>query len=117
MGTATSCILLMDPGINEKIQAVVDKIVKEYDPEKIILFGSWAWGEPHEWSDVDFLVVKESKERRIDRERELRKKLFGNRFPPLDLLIYTPEELEKRLALDDFFIKDIIEKGKILYAR
>ena len=107
----------MNPITREKIQQVVDKIVKEYQPEKIILFGSWAWGEPHEDSDVDFFIVKESQERRIDRERELRKKLYGNKFPPLDLLIYTPEEIKRRLSIEDFFVKDILEKGKILYAR
>lgn len=102
---------------HEKINQITNKIVKEYQPEKIILFGSYAWGKPHEWSDVDLFIVKKSKKRRIDREFELRMKLFGNHFPPMDLLIYTPDELQKRLNIEDFFVKEIMDKGKILYER
>ncbi len=101
----------------KKLRRLSQKIVKDYNPEKIILFGSWAWGYPHEWSDVDLFILKKSRKRRIDRERELRTKLFGNNFPPLDLLIYTPEELEKRIQIEDFFIQDILKKGKVLYAK
>lgn len=101
----------------KKIQTVVNKIVQEYEPEKVILFGSYAWGKPREWSDLDLFIIKKSKKRRIDRERELRTKLFGNNFPPLDLLIYTPQEVKKRLYIEDFFIEDIIKKGKVVYAK
>lgn len=100
-----------------KLKPLTQKIVKDYNPEKIILFGSWAWGRPHKWSDVDLFIIKKSKKRRIDRERELRTKLFGNNFPPLDLLIYTPKELKKRIQIEDFFIQDILKKGQILYAK
>lgn len=103
--------------IKEKLNAVVKKIVKEYQPEKIILFGSWAWGKPHEWSDVDLFIVKKSAKKRWEREYELRMKLFGNRFPPMDLLIYTPEETNKRLKIEDFFIQDIFQRGKTLYEK
>lgn len=102
---------------SKQIQQVVQKIVKEYKPEKIILFGSYAWGKPHEWSDLDFFIIKNSQKRRIDRERELRGLLIGNNFPPLDLLIYTPQEVEKRIFIEDFFVKDILTKGKTLYAK
>ena len=47
----------------QKLKEITDKIVKEYQPEKIILFGSWAWGEPHEWSDVDLFIIKRSEKR------------------------------------------------------
>ena len=103
--------------IEQKIKEITDKIVKEYQPEKIILFGSWAWGTPHEDSDVDLFIVKESNEKRWEREYELRRKLFGNKFPPMDLLIYTPVEVERRVVMEDFFIQDILEKGKTLYVR
>lgn len=102
------------PTINSKIQEITQKIVKEYHPEKIILFGSYAWGKPGSDSDVDLLVVKNSQKPRLDRQRELRRKLY----PPLlptDILVYTPKEVEKRLSIGDFFIRDIIAKGKILY--
>lgn len=100
-----------------KIQEVANKIALEYNPEKIILFGSYAWGKPHADSDVDLFVVKESKKRQIDRMRELRKKLFRYDFPSLDLLIYTPKEMKRRLSIRDFFIQDILSKGKTLYER
>ncbi|MBI2459850.1 MAG: nucleotidyltransferase domain-containing protein [Parcubacteria group bacterium] len=100
-----------------KIREITEKIKKEYKPEKIILFGSYAWGKPRQWSDVDLFIVKKSRKRRIYREYELRKKLFGNNFPPMDLLIYTPAELKKRIDIKDFFIGDILSKGKVLYEK
>jgi len=101
----------------QKIKKVTEKIVKEYKPEKIILFGSHAWGKPNPDSDVDLFIVKNSKKRPSDREYELRMKLFGHGFPPIDLLIYTPSEVQKRLEIEDFFVQDILSKGKILYER
>lgn len=100
--------------INQNIKEITQKIVKEYQPEKIILFGSYAWGKPTEASDIDLLVVKNSQRPRLDRQRELRRKLF----PPLvptDILVYTPNEIVKRLSIGDFFIRDIVTKGKVLY--
>ncbi|MBU1118843.1 nucleotidyltransferase domain-containing protein [Patescibacteria group bacterium] len=96
-----------------KIRDITKKIVKEYAPEKIILFGSFAWGKPSPDSDVDFFIVKDTKKPRRMRQRELRAKLF----PPgmaLDLLVYTPDEVQKRGA-NDFFVQEIIQKGKTLY--
>ena len=65
----------------KEIQRITDHIVKKYKPEKVILFGSYAWGKPTEDSDVDLFIVKKSRKRRIDRERELLEHLFGNDFP------------------------------------
>lgn len=101
----------------QKIKQVSDKIAKEYKPEKIILFGSYAWGKPTSDSDVDLFIIKQSRKRQIDRMRELRKKLFRYDFPPLDLLVYTPQEMRRRISIGDFFIGDIISKGKVLYER
>jgi len=103
--------------IDEKLKPIAEKIIQEYQPDKIILFGSYAWGRPTEDSDVDLFIVKKSAKRRIDRARELRTKLIGNKFPPMDLLIYTPEELQKRIAMEDLFIKDVLVKGKVLYSK
>lgn len=103
--------------VNRQLKKITQKIVKEFKPEKIILFGSYAWGKPGPDSDVDLFVVKESKENSLDRERELRRLLFGNNFPPMDILVYTPSEVQKRLDFEDFFIEDVLNKGKILYAR
>ncbi|MEK7658317.1 MAG: nucleotidyltransferase domain-containing protein [Patescibacteria group bacterium] len=102
----------------QKIKNIVDKIALEYKPEKIILFGSFAWGKPNQDSDVDLFVVKQSKKKRIDRERELRLKLFGYNFPAMDILIYTPEEVEKSVnEYKNLFIEDILRNGKVIYAK
>src|SRR4030042_5171193 len=101
--------------IDEKIKEVVEKIVKEFEPEKVILFGSYAWGKPTADSDVDLFVVKET-----DNTRETARKIDGSIFPrpfPLDLVVYTPDQVERRKKINDFFIKDILDKGKVLYAR
>jgi predicted nucleotidyltransferase len=97
------------------ISKIKDKIVQEIKPEKIILFGSYAWGEPTEDSDVDLFIIQKSKEPRRIRQKELRRKLWGSDVP-MDLLVYTPEEIEKRLEIDDPFILHILNKGKVLYS-
>lgn len=108
-------ILMHMAGVTRgKIEEVVKKIVQEFEPEKIILFGSYAWGTPTNESDVDLLIIKEGNERRIEREQALRGKLFPSGIP-LDVLIYTPDEVKKRLELGDFFIEDIVKKGKVVY--
>jgi len=102
---------------NRKIKEISDKIVKEYQPEKIILFGSHAWGEPHEWSDVDLLVVKESNKSKLERTRELRG-LLSNSGQPLDVLVYTRGELEALINQGrNLFLEDIVRNGVILYTQ
>lgn len=98
----------------ERIKEVVDKIVKEYQPEKIILFGSYAWGELREDSDFDFFIIKKTKQPSLKRIEAL-DRIFSRREFPMDFLVYTPEQIEKQLAFGDFFVKDILTKGKILY--
>ncbi len=99
----------------KKIKEVVNKIVKKYQPEKVILFGSYAWGKPTEDSDVDLFIVKDT-----ENTREMAQEIDGFIFPrpfPIDLIVYKPEQVEKRKKIGDFFIKNILTKGKILYAR
>ena len=94
---------------------MTDTEKKKYKPEKIILYGSFAHGKPHKDSDVDLLVLKRTKKRKTKRHLELDKILI-DRTIPLDILIYTPQEIKERLSLEDFFIKNIIKRGKTLYA-
>jgi predicted nucleotidyltransferase len=101
--------------IAPKIQEITKKIVKEYQPEKIILFGSYAWGKPTEDSDVDLLIIKNTTKRRFDRALEVRKKLFGD-LPAIDLLVYTPKEVDKMINEDrNLFIEDVVNNGVVLY--
>ncbi len=103
--------------IEKKIREVADKIVADFQPEKIILFGSYAWGTPHEDSDVDLLVVKASLVPRREREYELRRILFPSPFA-FDVLVYTPEELQKSIRENkNLFIEDIVRNGKVLYEK
>jgi predicted nucleotidyltransferase len=97
-----------------KIPEIKEKIVKEINPEKIILFGSYAWGKPTDDSDVDLFIIQNSSESRLSRQTELRRRLWGSGVP-MDLLVYTPKEVEKRLEIDDPFISYILNKGKVLY--
>ncbi len=99
----------------KEIKNITKQIVKKYKPEKIILYGSFAYGKPHKDSDVDLFVVKKTKKPRTKRHLELDRMLLDRKIA-LDILIYTPQEIKKQLFLDDFFIKDIIKQGKTLYA-
>ena len=98
------------------IKDVVNKIVKEVKPDKIILFGSYSWGNPTPDSDLDLLIIKESKLRRDKRALEI-DKLFADRLFPLDVIVYTPEEIGLCLKMEGSFIKEILEQGEVLYDR
>ena len=100
----------------EKIQEVAQKIAKEFQPEKIILFGSYAWGKPHKDSDVDLFVIKNTNIPSLKRIETL-DRIFSRREFPMDFLVYTPAEVEKSLNREDFFVQDILTKGKVLYAQ
>ena len=106
----------MDIIKEQQIQEMANKIALKFKPKKIILFGSYAWGNPTKDSDVDLFIIEESDKPRRDRQLELRSFLFGSPFP-CDVLVYTPKESEKRVQIGDFFIKNILNKGKILYER
>lgn len=99
----------------EWIGRAVEQIKTNYQPEKIILFGSAAKGELKEGSDIDFFIVKETSKRKLDRIDEVTD--FLDLEIPIEAHIYTPEEIGERLRLGDFFVKEILEKGKILYER
>ncbi|MDP3997529.1 MAG: nucleotidyltransferase domain-containing protein [Candidatus Andersenbacteria bacterium] len=103
-----------------KIKEIVEKIVAEVDPEKVILFGSHAWGHPGPDSDVDICVVKKKAQSRAEQLRErvkLRKSFFGYRFPPVDLLYFSRDDFNGRLAAGDFFTRQIVEKGEVMYEK
>ncbi len=99
----------------EKINDIVETIAKEYQPEKIILFGSFAWGQPHQDSDIDLLVIKKSNKTALEMMREVCRITLRSG-EALDVLVYTPERLEKRKNMGDPFVLKIINQGKVLYA-
>ncbi|MDP3735228.1 MAG: nucleotidyltransferase domain-containing protein [bacterium] len=102
--------------VDKKIKTIVDTIVRTFKPEKVILFGSYAWGVPTEDSDVDLLVVGESAKPRRERERDIDRSLVP-RTMPLDILAYTPKELREKIDDDrNLFLEDIVSNGTVLYA-
>ncbi len=103
--------------IDKIIENMVDCLVDKYSPTKIILFGSYAEGNPDQDSDIDLFIIKDTMERFIDRWCEVHDILSGTHPSiPIDTLVLTPSELEKRLATGDQFIANILQNGKVLYA-
>lgn len=95
------------------IDDVVRQIAEKFKPNKIILFGSYAYGKPTQVSDVDLLVVMDSSIKENQLSVTIRKAInyhFG-----LDLIVKTPKSLSSRIEMGDFFLKEILQKGKVLY--
>jgi len=96
-----------------EIKHLCEKIALEFHPVKIILFGSHAYGKPQWDSDVDLLVIMPFKGRHTRKAIEILDRL--NPATALDLLVRTPRQVEQRLAMGDFFMREIIERGKVMY--
>jgi uncharacterized protein len=100
------------------ISKIVKRVVEHYHPEKVILFGSRAYGTPKYTSDIDLLVVKETTERPIDRRVALRRLVSDlRRKVPFSPVVVTPQELANRLELGDDFFVDITTRGQVLYEK
>lgn len=95
------------------IRKLCKRIAEAYQPEKIILFGSHAYGKPTPESDVDLLIVMDYEGRPIEQILKIHREL--DIVTPVDLLVYTPKEVDERLQDGDMFIVDIIRRGKVLY--
>ena len=105
------------PEQQELIHKIVDTIVREYRPEAVILFGSFAWGEPTRDSDVDLMIVKDGIEEPIKTKLWLRKLLIDmNGKIPMDLFLITKHKLRK-MRENWSFLKLICNKGEIVYGR
>jgi len=100
----------------QAVQAVADHIAKKFDPEKIILFGSHAYGNPEPWSDVDLLVVMDTNRHPVEVSQAILKNLPDFMFS-VDVLVRTPATIKRRLALGDPFLEEVTSRGKILYER
>ncbi len=94
------------------ITNLANQIAERFKPDRIYLFGSYAYGEPNENCDVDLLVLKRGTQVH-DLAMKIRREMnFGF---AVDLLVRTPKEFESRIAMEDFFLTEIKTKGKILY--
>lgn len=97
-----------------QIQRVSDEIALKFQPDRIILFGSYAYGTPTEDSDVDLLVVLPFEGRATRKSIEIQT-VVPIRFP-VDLIAITPHRLEERIEMGDCFLQEITQKGRELYA-
>jgi len=89
-------------------------LIREHEPEKLILFGSAAQGEIHEWSDLDLVVIKRTDQPLLERIEEVLR--LARPKVGLDVLVYTPEEMEGLIAERRVFVLDeIIYKGAVAY--
>ncbi len=96
-----------------QIQHVTDEIARKFQPDKIILFGSYAYGTPTEDSDVDLLVVLPFEGRKSKKAIEIRSAVSA-KFA-MDLIPITAERLRHRIEIEDFFLREVVERGKVLY--
>jgi predicted nucleotidyltransferase len=94
----------------------ITPIVNSVQPDRIILFGSYAYGRPTGDSDVDLLVIMDSTASPKERYLAISGLLYPRPFP-VDILVRTPQEIEHALQGGDFFIAEIMSKGHVLYER
>src|SRR3990172_10013580 len=97
----------------QTINMLARQIARQFNPRKIILFGSYAYGKPTEDSDVDILVIMPFKGRNPEKATEIwmaTKPKF-----PIDIMVRKPAELRKRLKMGDFFLREITQNHKMLY--
>ena len=104
----------------EYLLTEITATLKSYDIEKIILFGSYAYGTPNEDSDIDLLIIKnipenETRDFRIKLKKALWLK-FGNLNFSIDILVDNEQRIQKRIEMGDLFYKEIYSKGKTIYA-
>jgi len=100
----------------KEIRSIAKRIAEQFDVEKIILFGSYAYGKPDENSDVDLLVVMNTPERPLRQRLIIYRSLSPIRIA-LDIIVRREEDILRRIPQGDFFLQDAWEKGKLLYAK
>lgn len=106
----------MQPITDELIQEIKNRIVSAVHPEKIILFGSYAYGTPTRDSDLDLCVILQTRDNK--RERFKIRKMLNNFNVPMDILVFTPQQVERYdNAPSEYFIPTILKKGKVIYIR
>ena len=108
--------MVKDEKAKRLISEIVDKIAASYKPLRIILFGSYAYGEPDADSDIDLLIVKDTNERPIDRRVRVRGIVSDpNRRIPFEPMVLTQKELAERIKMGDQFVQEILSQGEALY--
>jgi predicted nucleotidyltransferase len=96
------------------IRRFARQVAERFHPDKIILFGSYAYGTPHADSDVDILVIMPA---RNQLDQAVKIELACDPPFPLDIIVRTPHNMQWRLAEGDSFLREITTKGKVLYEK
>lgn len=99
-----------------KINEIISKIALHFDPDKIILFGSYASGNTTNDSDLDLLIIQETELPRHKRSFDIQKSLKGSMIP-MDILVYTIKEFEEERNQKNSFLHSLIQNSEILYER
>ena len=95
------------------LSEMTSRLVQTFHPDQVILFGSHAYGQPTPESDLDLLVVMPFSGGYFHQAAKIRRHLA---LPiPLDLLVRTPEQLQHRMDIGDRFIREVLERGKVMY--
>ncbi len=106
--------MLSKKKFEKELSHIVKQLIRLYKPDKIILYGSLANNDITEGTDIDLFIIKEQvPDIGVDRVRQL-DALIKYKLAT-DFIVYKPEELEKRLQLEDPFVTDILERGRVLY--
>jgi predicted nucleotidyltransferase len=101
--------------VREYLDEAVDRLVKEFHPEKIILFGSYAWGTPHADSDVDLLVIVDSADLPPTRRAARAYKCLRGLRIPVEVIVSTWDEVDRYRDVPSSLTRKILKKGKVLY--
>ena len=96
-----------------QIEDLGRRIGREFRPDRVVLFGSYAQGTATEDSDVDLLIILPFEGKSVIQSVEIRMRLRPAF--PVDLIVRTPEKVRERLAMGDPFMREILEEGKVLY--
>ena len=96
-----------------QIRELCDQIARQFKPDKIVLFGSHASGQARWDSDVDLLVIMPFEGRAARQATKIRSSI--ETALALDLLVRTPDQISERLMMGDFFISEILQRGKVIY--
>ena len=104
------------PVTERALTEIIRRIVRELQPQRIVLFGSYGYGTPTQDSDVDLLVIMETDDCPADRYLAVSRLIRPRPFP-LDILVKTPAEIAQALERGDFFVREILTQGQTLYER
>ncbi len=99
----------------DTVKELSNRLAREFQPERIILFGSYAYGSPDEHSDVDLLVIMPFEGKGFRKSIDILNRL--NPAFPLDVVVRRPDDAARRYAEFDPLIRDAFDNGVVLYER